>query len=605
MAERRSVSMHEPVTMVDLLRRQAVRQPDKVAYIYLADGEQEGCRLTYAELDRQARAIGATLQQHVAPGERAVLMFPAGMEFVTAFYGCLYAGVIAVPAFPPNLARLDRTLPRLRTIANDARPALALTQASILSKSEALFAQAPDFRSISWLASDDVSDDTAAEWRDPELDGDTLAFLQYTSGSTAAPKGVMVSHGNLVCNEHMLEQGWDHCSETIIVSWLPLFHDMGLIGNVLHSMYLGGTCILMAPAAFLQRPVRWLQAITRYRAWTAGAPNFAYDLCVQKTSDEQRAQLDLSSWRVAYNGSEPVRAATLQRFAATFAPYGLRPEALYPCYGLAEATLFVSGGKRWAPPILHTVQADALQRNQVVPAEAGETAQTTVGCGETWDDQQIRIVDPLTLRACPDDQVGEIWVSGPHVAHGYWNNDEATARTFRARLADTGEGPYLRTGDLGFLRDGELFITGRLKDVIIINGRNHYPQDIEQTVEASHPAIRQGCCAAFAVEVDGEERLIVAAEIDRHYRPQGRVVRGELTAAADGDVITRTIRRAVVENHELRAYEVVLLKVGGMAKTSSGKVQRQACRARHLGGTLELWDSMGEPVRQIALESVC
>jgi acyl-CoA synthetase (AMP-forming)/AMP-acid ligase II len=456
-----------------------------------------------------------------------------------------------------------------------------------------------------WLATDDAGVDAADQWREPALNRETLAFLQYTSGSTAAPKGVMVSHGNLLSNERMVQQAFGHTEQSTFAGWLPLYHDMGLIGNVLQPLYIGAACILMAPMAFLQRPVRWLQAISRYRARTSGGPNFAYDLCVRKITDEQRAALDLSSWRVAFNGAEPVRASTLEQFTATFAPCGFRPETFYPCYGLAEATLFVSGGTPAALPIFQTVQGTALEHNQALTASADhEATRRLVGCGQTWQEQQIRIVDPETQTECPGGRVGEIWVSGPNVAQGYWQHADATERTFQARLAGTQDGPFLRTGDLGFMQDGELFVTGRLKDMIIISGRNHYPQDIEQTVEHSHPAIRLGCCAAFSIDVDGEERLVVAAEVDRHHRPPSRnasLETGNLPegmAPADGESMVKAIRRAVVEQHDLRVHEVVLLKVGGVPKTSSGKIQRHACRNGLLAGSLDLWAGSGERRRR-------
>jgi acyl-CoA synthetase (AMP-forming)/AMP-acid ligase II len=587
----------EPVTLIELLRRRALGQPDELAYTFLVDGETKEVHLTYEEVDRQARAIGALLQSLVKTGERALLLYPSGLEYVAAFLGCLYAGVVAVPVYPPDPVRLERTLPRFRAIANDARPSVALTTSPILSMVESLFTMEPDFQAMHWLATDNLDDDLAAEWRDPEVNSDSLAFLQYTSGSTAAPKGVMVSHGNILHNERTIQQAFGHTEKSTVFGWLPLYHDMGLIGNVLQPLYIGARCILMSPLDFLQRPFRWLQAISRYQARTSGGPNFAYDLCVRKITPEQRATLDLSSWEVAYNGAEPIRRETLERFAATFEPCGFHREALYPCYGLAEATLFVSGGLKSAPPIFHTVQGAALERNRVVAVSPeDEEAQTLVGSGRTWTDQKIVIVDPESLTRLPPDRVGEVWVSGANVARGYWNLTRETERTFRAYLADTGEGPFLRTGDLGFLKDGELFITGRLKDLIIIDGRNHYPQDIELTVEKSHPALRPGCCAAFSVDVGGKERLVVVTEVDRRYKPErrpGQVEPGSDSApglSSGAEEIIKTIRQAVAEYHDVRAYDVLLLKAGSMPKTSSGKIQRHACRADFLAGVLDVWE---------------
>ncbi|HEV7786800.1 MAG TPA: fatty acyl-AMP ligase, partial [Thermoanaerobaculia bacterium] len=445
--------------LTEALRETAVSRPGQIAFTFL-DEAGAATDLSYADLDRRALAIAARLQELGGAGQRALLLYPPGLEFVAAFLGCLYGGVVAVPAYPPTS---ERTLPRLLAIAQDARPVLALTTSARLDKLQTLAARLPGFDSLAWVETDRIAADLAGAWRDPQPGPDTLAFLQYTSGSTAAPKGVMVSHGNLFHNEEMIRRAFGQSADSVIVGWLPLYHDMGLIGNVLQPLYLGAHCILQTPATFLQRPLSWLAAISRYRATTSGAPNFAYDLCVRRIGAEQRAGLDLASWEVAFNGAEPVRPDTLERFAAAFAPQGFRRKAFYPCYGLAEATLFVSGGGKGALPVVEAAGARGL-----------------VGCGRPWMDQRLAVVDPESGRPVSDGQEGEIWISGPSVAQGYWGQPEATERDFRARLAgdpaDAGEGPFLRTGDLGFLRGGELFVTGRLKDLIIVRGRNHYPQ---------------------------------------------------------------------------------------------------------------------------------
>jgi acyl-CoA synthetase (AMP-forming)/AMP-acid ligase II len=363
----------------------------------------------------------------------------------------------------------------------------------------------------------------------------------------------------------------------------------------------GVPCVLMPPVAFLQRPVRWLQAISRYRATISVAPNFAYDLCVRKITPAQRATLDLRSWEMAFNGAEPIRAATLERFAATFAPCGFRREAFYPCYGLAEATLIVSGGEKADIPVVQTVQQAALERHQVVPATAkDEDTRTLVSCGRTLLDGRVVIADPESRTRCQPGEVGEIWVAGPSVAQGYWNRPAETVQTFQAYLADTGEGPFLRTGDLGCVYQGELFVTGRMKDVIIIRGSNHYPQDIELTVERCHPSLRPGCGAAFAVEVAGEERLIVVQEVERRYQPprqrpperrQVDVDPGfdpECPQPLDLDAVVGNIRQAVAEQHGMQVYAVLLLRAGSIPKTSSGKLQRYACCAGFLTDSLEV-----------------
>jgi amino acid adenylation domain-containing protein/non-ribosomal peptide synthase protein (TIGR01720 family) len=561
-----------PHTLVDLLRRRAVRQADLRAYTFLADGEAEEISLTYGELDRRARAIAVWLQPLVPTGERVLLLYPQGLDYIAAFFGCLYAGAIAVPAYPP---RRNRNMLRLQAVATDAQATVALTTNAILAKMAPLFSQNPYLEPLRWLTTDSIPAGIEEQWQEPAVAGDTLAFLQYTSGSTSTPKGVMLSHGNLLHNEQMLQLAFQQSEGSTIVGWLPLYHDMGLIGNVLQPLFVGATCVLMSPMAFLQRPFLWLRAISRYGATTSGGPNFAYDLCTRKINDEQRGTLDLSGWSVAFNGAEPIRHETLEKFTAAFEPCGFRREAFRPCYGLAEATLLVTGRADSRGMILKRVEAGALEINRVVEAAPGEEgARVLVGCGETLLGQEVLIADPEALTRCRPDEVGEIWVSGPSVAQGYWNREEETGRTFHAYLADADVGPFLRTGDLGFLENGELFVTGRLKDLIIIRGRNHYPQDIERTVEECHAALRPGCGAAFAVEVAGEERLIVVQEVDHRRHTDF------------GAVITQ-IRQAVSEEHEVQVHAVELIKPGTIPKTSSGKIQRHACRAAFLERSLE------------------
>ncbi|MGA9994262.1 MAG: fatty acyl-AMP ligase [Pyrinomonadaceae bacterium] len=592
---RLSESAFVPSELVELLRHRALKQADKTAYAMLTDGEEEEISLSYSELDQQARLIGAALQSMGAAGGCALLLYPQGLDFIAAFFGCLYAGVIAIPAFPPSPSRRDRMLPRLLSIAGDARPVVALTTTSILSSVEHVIAEHSEFQSMNWLATDTLGGELAESWQYPDINGETLAFLQYTSGSTSTPKGVMVSHGNLLYNERMIELALEHTEDSTTVVWLPLYHDLGLIGNVLQSLYVGSTCVLMSPVAFLQRPLRWLSAISRYKAHTSGGPNFAYDLCVRKITPEQRATLDLSNWRHAFSGAEPIRYETLERFAAAFESCGFRKEAFYPCYGLAESTLFVTGGLRDALPVVRPVQASALESHKVIPAIAGnhgENVRLAVGCGKTWLEEKVIIVNHESLTQCAPDEVGEIWIKGKNVAQGYWNRLEESEQTFRAHLADTGEGPFLRTGDLGFLHDGELFVTGRIKDLIIIDGSNHYPQDIELTVQQCHPAVRADCVAAFSIDVEGEERLVVVAEVDRHFKP-GQAEMGQPVSDADSamkmsvDAVIKAIRRAISQRHDIQVHALSLLKFGSIPKTSSGKIQRFSCRARFLANTFE------------------
>jgi len=562
------------LNLVELLRARAARQPARLAYTFLVDGEAEEATLTYQELDRQARTIAAYLQILDARGERILLLYPPGLDYIAAFFGCLYAGAIAVPSYPP---RLNQSLQRIQAIVTDAVPMMALTTASILAKVDVMCAQAPEFKALRWLATDRLASDQAESWRGPGLiDGSTLAFLQYTSGSTARPKGVMVTHQNLMCNGALIQTAFCQDEHSIIVGWLPLYHDMGLIGNVLQPLLTGARCILMSPMAFLQSPFRWLDAISRYRATTSGGPNFAYDLCVRKISAERRATLDLSSWSTAFNGAEPVRPETLERFAAVFESCGFRREAFQPCYGLAEGTLLVSASKSGDAFTVKAFDSASLKSDHAVEAPLGvEGAAPLVGCGAALAGEEVAIIEPESLTRRGPGRVGEIWVSGPSVTAGYWGRPEETAEVFQAYISNTDEGPFMRTGDLGVFHDGELFVTGRLKDLIIIRGLNHYPQDIEQTVESTSKALRPGCGAAFSVEVAGAERLVVVQEAD------GR----QLT---NPETVLEEISRAVTLQHEVQPFAIVLVKPGTVPKTSSGKIQRHACRANFLAGSLRV-----------------
>jgi amino acid adenylation domain-containing protein len=564
-------------SLVELLLARSSEQPERVAYTFLAEGEREESRLTYRQLDTLARVIGASLQASGLQGERALLLYPPGLDFIAAFWGCLYASTVAVPAYPPKPRQPD---PRVHAIARDARPRVVLSSSAALPRLQSAAERLLGLGDVAWIATDTLPPGLAGDWRRAEPRADTPAFLQYTSGSTSQPKGVIVSHGNLLHNQEMIRRAFGQSPATVVVGWLPLYHDMGLIGNVLQPLYAGGTCILMPPMAFLQRPLRWLAAIARYRGTTSGGPNFAYELCVRKIAPEERAALDLSSWHVAFSGAEPVRPETLDRFAEAFAPCGFRRAAFYPCYGLAEATLFVTGGALAAPPEVRAFDRAALEQGRVAPAEPTDpTARRLVGCGGPWAGQELAVVDPASGEEQPPGRVGEIWVSGPSVGVGYWNRPELTEATFHARLGE--RGPCLRTGDLGFLSDGELFVTGRLKDLIILRGRNHYPEDLEVVAEGAHAALRPGCNAAFAVEADGEERLVVVLELDRR------------TAAEPGQVLD-AVRRAVTEVHEVQVHEVVLVRAGTVPKTSSGKVRRHACRAAYERGELEVVARSGE-----------
>ncbi|RQH22341.1 fatty acyl-AMP ligase [Okeania hirsuta] len=605
-------------TLVDLLQNRAIENPKQIAYTFLVDGETDTISFTYQQLEQHSRAIAAYLQSVCPPGERALLIYQPGLEYISAFFGCLYAGIIAVPAYPP---RPNRSLARIQTIIRDTEAKVALTTKSIISTLERRASETPELNSLGWLATDHIPDNVAEKWLEPNINENTLAFLQYTSGSTATPKGVMITHQNLLHNSSLIHQCFGHSVESKGVIWLPPYHDMGLIGGIVQPLYGAFPVILMSPLMFLQSPVRWLKAISQHQGTTSGGPNFAYDLCVRKIKAEQIQHLDLSSWEVAFNGAEPISAQVLERFARTFEVCGFRREAFYPCYGMAEATLIISGGDKLAPPVQTTIATNALEQNQIVLVSETEGTKTLVGCGQTLPDQQIKIVHPEKLTLCAEGEVGEIWVSGPSIAEGYWRKPEETKQTFEAFITDAlTPRAFMRTGDLGFLEGNELFVTGRLKDVIIINGRNHYPQDIEWTVEQSHPMIRPGCVAGFSVEVAGEEHLVVVAEVERNFRQllhgsQKSKVKSQKYNSTNESVglvkldffsqrngksdtenvdnsqdLVKSIQRSVSRNHDLQIYQILLLKPGAIPKTSSGKVQRYACREGFLAGTLQIFE---------------
>jgi acyl-CoA synthetase (AMP-forming)/AMP-acid ligase II/acyl carrier protein len=571
-------------TMIELLAGQAADQADFTAYAFLDDRDVM-TEITFGELDRRARIIAARLQLELSPGDRALLVYPSGLEFIAAFFGCMYAGVIAVPATYP---KPKRPMPRLQRIALDCDAHVALTTAQTLTTLDPDLLSA-DAATSQWIATDELNDELADFWQRPNVDKDNLAFLQYTSGSTSDPKGVMVSHANLLNNLECIRLSFglgdvsgDIESATGVI-WLPAYHDMGLIGGILTPLYMGGRCVLMSPTSFLQRPIRWLKAISDYKAIVSGAPNFAYEYCVRRISPEERATLDLSSLRLAFCGAEPIRVETLTHFAEAFGQAGFNMKVFYPCYGLAESTLLAAGPDYRNEPHILSVNRAALAEHRVAPAcgEPDAMIQRLVGCGAPMPGHTIVIVDPDKGTEFTAGEVGEILIQGPSVTQGYWNRPEDTGQEFGARVPGR-EGKFLRTGDLGFFRDGELYVTGRVKDVIIIRGRNHYPQDIEQSAEGAHQAVLPG--AAFALADEGQgERLVVVHQLDRQFR------------GADHHEIIQAIRRAIVEHHELDPYAIVLIRQTSLPITSSGKVQRNLCREQYLADELKVVHSWVNP----------
>lgn len=565
-------------TLVSALRNHAETIGETIALHDLVDGDVDGTVLTetYAGLDMRARKVAAVLQQNEMMGERALLLYPPGTDFITGFFGCLYAGTIAVPAYPPDPSRLERTLPRLRSIVKDSSAKVVLTTQMIASLAESMFPLAPELREVQWIATDTIEDSAADLWSPFNIVGADVAFLQYTSGSTGTPRGVKVTHGNLVHNSHAILRLREHSSDSVIVSWLPCYHDMGLIGGILQPLFAGSPAVLMSPIAFLQKPMRWLRAITHFRGTGSAFPNFALDLCVRKATEQDLAKLDLSSWREAWNGAEPVRQTSLENFSKTFEPAGFRAKAICPVYGLAESTLIATGGRKGELPRVRKLHKGSLSQRKVREVRAVDTDfATLVSCGSCIDGQQLVIVDPEKKTKCADDEVGEIWLRGPSVAAGYWNRPDESRETFEARLSDTGEGPFLRTGDLGFLRDGELYVAGRIKDVIVLRGANYYPQDVEEIVEKSHQSIRPGSSAAVGLDRGEGEHLAVAVEV------RSGLSQEELTEVA------QAMRAAVATATGVTPETIALIPQGSLPKTSSGKVQRHASRDGLLSGALQ------------------
>ncbi|MBP1689473.1 MAG: amino acid adenylation enzyme/thioester reductase family protein [Deltaproteobacteria bacterium] len=562
------------VTLVEIVRRRAASEGERVAYVFLVDGERDEQTLTYAELEARARRVAVALAARGAEGSAALLLFDPGLDFIVALFGCFFAGVMAVPLYPPDPRDMTSGIARLRRIATDARASIVLTTEVMRSWVERGTRLAPDPIRMNWCAIDGLPIGSEAAWNDPLLDRNRVAFLQYTSGSTGTPRGVMVTHGNLLAHGEAAQMALSLTPEAVAVSWLPLYHDMGLVGTVLIPMQLGFVSVQIPPAAFLERPLRWLQALSRYRGTLSPAPNFAYDLVLRRTTPEERRGVDLSAWAAAMNGAEPVRADSCEQFVAALAACGFRREALVPCYGLAEATLMVAGGPAGSVPATLAVDGAALEWNRVVETTAGSAgARVLVGCGRVAAGLEVAIVDPEACTGCSGDEVGEIWVAGPQVASGYWGRADDSAATFGARLVDDDRGPFLRTGDLGFVRDGVLFVTGRRKDLIVIRGRNYYPQDLEHTSAQAHVALRPGGSAAFSIDGGGAERLVIVQEIDAD-------------AGAMVEEARAAIRRAIAREHALHAHAVVLIAPRALPRTSSGKVRRRACRAAFQSGRL-------------------
>jgi len=573
----KSLYMNQPShSLVEILRNRALSQPHHMTYRFLRDGEFEEDNLTNGELDKHVCAIGAKLQSLSMEGDRALILLPPGLDFIMGFFGCLYAKVLAVPVYPPHPVRIERSIQIIQSIINDAQPTVALLSSSLLDAIISNDIAEKIFEGVRLLVLDDIEIEYwHTKWKEPDIRGNNIAFLQYTSGSTTEPKGVMVSHSNLLHNMELIGRCFGVSDDSHGVIWLPPYHDMGLIGGILQPLFSGISVTLMPHMQFLQQPFRWLDAISRYKGTISGGPNFAFDLCVKKVKPEQRDQLDLSSWEVAFNGAEPVYHHTLDQFAEYFAPCGFNKKSFLPCYGLAESTLMVTGGPRGRSPLEKNLSDSDLKKDKAVFTDStSDPYRTIVSCGQNLSNQEIRIVNPETLTLCQENEIGEIWVSGPSVTHGYWDKPDKTSLTFGGYVPNTNEGPFLRSGDLGFFHKKELYITGRIKDLIISGGKNHYPHDIERSVENALQSIQPTGCAVFSVTNSESEDIVVVVEI-RH--------RHEL----EHEKISSAIREAISMNHGLKVHDIRFTKPGGIPRTTSGKLRRFLCKEKYITGNLE------------------
>lgn len=580
-------------TIVEVLQRRSAESPNKALYHIVRDDfftEESATApaLSYSDVDRMARAVAATLSERLQTGDRILLLFSTGLDFAAAFFGCMYAGMVPVPVYPPNRGFTVDPLAGLRGIRNDCQPAAAIIGGASASSIEQLMGKDDEFQSLWWLSTDSINPGRGDDWTVPAVKPSDTALLQYTSGSTGSPRGVMVSHENIIANQQTIRLSFAHMTRSrphgAQVCWLPFHHDMGLIGNIIHPLYVDVPVYFLSPLDFLRRPLRWLQLISRLGPVNSGGPGFAYDLCSSRVTDEQKANLDLSRWECAYIGADRVSASTIRRFSEAFQCCGFRQQSFYPCYGLAESTLFVTGGDyRQGPAIRNLSQATSTVADtppgDVTPAAASSPdSRELVGCGFPWTTHEVVIANPDNHTECAARETGEIWIHGPSVATGYWKQPDVTEKTFGAVLAgDDERGPFLRTGDLGFIDGDELFITGRLKDLIIIRGSNYHPADIESAVAELHEAFAPASTAAIGRPVDGGEELVVLQEIPRKSRD------------FDATAACKAIRQRIAEEFQVQAADIVFLANGSLPKTSSGKIRRSHCRTQYQDGSLRLW----------------
>jgi len=566
-------------TLAELLRGRAEHSPGNMAYGFLPEGEDDPVPISYGELDTEARRIASYLSELLAPGSRALLVYEPGLGFTTALFGCLYAGIVAVPVYPPMPGRMEAGLANLRLIASDCGAKAILTQDYLRSFVQDSTAEAA-VPGVAWIATDQGGGDASA-WRQPRISPDAVALLQYTSGSTTSPRGVVLRHDTVLANQRAIQKALRVTGPIVGVSWLPPYHDMGLFGFLLQPVYIGAPCYIMSPLHFLQRPGRWLSAITRFQATHSGGPPFGYELCARRVTEAEKESLDLSSWQVAAVGAEPIRSEGLARFAEAFASCGFRPASLYPSYGLAEATLVVTASVPGTPPVLMDVEQQALEKGVATsPGATGQESKQLVSSGRAHDDHQVVIVDRSTTLPIADGMIGEVWVAGPSIADSYWNRPALSGETFGMALPGFPGQRFLRTGDLGFLADGELFITGRIKEMMILHGRNILPQDVETIGQTVDGRLRPGCGAAFVLGDDSDQAALVQET--------------SITDPQEAAGLLPRIRQAVQERLGIALRTVVLVPAHAVPKTSSGKVRRLHTRELLTTGQLPVIAEVGD-----------
>ena len=567
-------------TFIDILYEQRDKYPSKQLYIFLFDGEKEELSITYDQLVIKAKMLAQKLDDVVEKNDRILLFYPPGLEYIIAFFACMFKGLIAVPAYPPE----SRNINRIYSIIQDSKAKIALCSKDVYERvSSGKITNLHGLEKKLTLLSTDIINEPITDVNiSTQVLPDDIAFLQYTSGSTSTPKGVMVSHENLIANCDLITKFFGYKNEHIMVSWLPPYHDMGLVGSTIQTIYMGGTSVHMSPASFSRKPLRWLQAITNYSRLgevISGGPNFAYEMCCNYVDDDQLNTLNLSKWRLAYNGAEPVRASTLKKFEQKFSKAGFKYQNFNPVYGLAEATLIVSSGILKNDPVIKKFDLESLKNKRVQEVEENHSKQIElVGCGKTLESHRIVIVNPSTLKEEQDYNIGEIWVKGPSIAQGYWQNKEDTQKTFHAYISDTNEGPFMRTGDLGFFdNEKNLFVKGRIKELIIIRGQNYYPQDLEEIAEQACKQLRPSCGGAFSIDYNDEEVLVIVYEIQRRYKNNANL-----------DEIKFVIKNAFAKKDGIAVHDIILIEPSSFPKTSSGKLQRRLAREMYLNNELKI-----------------